>query len=697
MAIKGCYTTLSSGPAILSDTRLLVVQDSKSGSVGRGEPAQERLWNCTLGRRVLLALLTAILALGGTLALYWEAVQLPFLFDDMIHLRWLDWHSLPSIWTTAEGLGYYRPLTMSVWKIGHLLLGYNDPATLHTLNLLLHALNSVLAGYVAWRAQPGRGRTFYTLLATSLFVSFPFSYQAIPSTSSLSKPLIATLTMGSALLYWEARRRHSRRLLGFSLVAALLAPFAYESGVMVPLAILAVEIMGYSRREFERPSWLPILYMLLVWGGTLPVIISMEPETGASLSLPSLPSLWQNGVYFVEGLLSPITPVGTPLERILPVDRYVLLSVLDVLGLGALFAFYRWVKQTRLFLYALSWFVVAVLPLWLMLDFSYVITSPRLLYLGAVGSGLLWAGLPVFLWTKLPNRWWPKVLAVVSVVGLLSFNAAYVRQKMTLAGAVAAPLWQAAHAAKGQEHSSSLLYLNVPAWIAPKEPTYRIGTEGLTFIPEYVRVQDFVYVTTGAEPKIRAFMFDPAKQDWKAYIGYSGTGLDWDGLANEIRHADGVYLTTYSPDELRFVKAGTLDHTDRLPDSHTALARFGDYFLLLDSQIESSDGELVLQFGWYCQQVPDEDLTVFVHVYEQSGQLVAQGDGYPLLGLFPPLGWQPGDLVRDIRYIALPDDVADERYMVAVGWYDTATGQRLAAFDRQGQPAAQDAIQVPGP
>jgi hypothetical protein len=159
---------------------------------------------------LLFWILVVVLASVGTLLLYREAPGLPFLFDDMIHLRWLDWHSLPAIWTTAEGLGYYRPLTMSVWKVGYLLQGHYDTAVFHSLNLILHALNSILTGRIAWRAYHDRGRRPFVLLAMALFLTFPLSYQAVPSSSSLSKPLIATLTLGSALLYWESRRRQSK-------------------------------------------------------------------------------------------------------------------------------------------------------------------------------------------------------------------------------------------------------------------------------------------------------------------------------------------------------------------------------------------------------------------------------------------------------------------------------------------------------
>jgi hypothetical protein len=644
-------------------------------------------------RVLIVVAMLVVLALGGTLFLYREALQLPFFFDDMIHLRWLDWHSLSLIWTTAEGLGYYRPLTMSVWKIGYLLLGYNDPGKLHFLNLLLHALNTTLVGYIAWRTWRGAGQVLLALIAASLFLTYPFNYQAIPSTSSLSKPLIATLVLGSVALYWESRRRCSRGLMALSLALGFLAPFAYETGVTVPLAILAVEILEYTRQEFERFSRLSILYMILIWGIGLPLIVLMEPNTGASLHLPSLLNLWQNGVYFSQGLLFPLSPLATPLAQILPIDQYVLLAIVNLVGFVAVLAFYRWAGRLDVFWYALSWFVVGILPLWLMLDFSYVITSPRLLYLGGAGAALVWGGIPVLLYTKLPSRSWLKALAVAGLLGMLVFNVAYIRDKMALAGVIARPIWQAAQAAAVHGKSASLLYLNVPAWIAPKKPIYRVGTEGLTFIPQYVRVQDSVYVNASVEPRIRAFMFDSVKQEWDAYIGYAGAGLDVAALAKEIRRADAVYLTTYASDGLRFVEAGAVEGSEPVT-LNTAGARFGEQILLVKHQAELSESELLLKLWWQAGQVPQGNVTVFAHIYDQAGQLLTQGDGFPLAGLFPPGEWQPGERVRDVRVIAFPDDMADGTYTVAVGWYNADTDQRLSVRDQEGQPVENDALCV---
>jgi hypothetical protein len=196
------------------------------------------------------------------------------------------------------------------------------------------------------------------------------------------------------------------------------------------------------------------------------------------------------------------------------------------------------------------------------------------------------------------------------------------------------------------------------------------------------------------EPRIRSVIFDPAKQDWQAFIGYSGNPADWNGVARRVRRVDAVYSTTYSSESLRLSEAGALEATDHVPDPDSVRATFGDQILLLGHRVEDSGHEVVLDLWWYSQQIPQNDITVFLHVYDAGGQLVAQADGYPLLGLYPPTSWQLGDLVHDIRYLSLPDGSRLEGHRIVIGWYDKATADRLPAIDQAGLPAPDNAIQL---
>jgi hypothetical protein len=61
---------------------------------------------------------------------------------------------------------------------------------------------------------------------------------------------------------------------------------------------------------------------------------------------------------------------------------------------------------------------------------------------------------------------------------------------------------------------------------------------------------------------------------------------------------------------------------------------------------------------------------------DPAGALVAQADGYPLLGMQPFWIWRPGDVVRDERYIA---PVPNSDYSIRLGIWELATQEHWSA------------------
>jgi hypothetical protein len=100
---------------------------------------------------------------------------------------------------------------------------------------------------------------------------------------------------------------------------------------------------------------------------------------------------------------------------------------------------------------------------------------------------------------------------------------------------------------------------------------------------------------------------------------------------------------------------------------------------------------------WWRSTAPlANDPVVFVHLYDSAGQLIATADGPPLAGGFPVSLWQPGDRVRDQHSIPLPEE-GERPSQVGVGWYDPATGARLAATTADGVRLPNDVVLVPLP
>ena len=122
-------------------------------------------------------------------------------------------------------------------------------------------------------------------------------------------------------------------------------------------------------------------------------------------------------------------------------------------------------------------------------------------------------------------------------------------------------------------------------------------------------------------------------------------------------------------------------------------AVFGEVIALQGARLSPAEGALHVDLWWEARAALETDRTVFVHLVDGRGQLVANGDGPPLQGGFPTRMWRPGDRVLDAHVIPLPPDLPPGSYNVAVGLYDPVSGVRLAAI-KGGERLLQDAVLV---
>jgi uncharacterized membrane protein len=88
---------------------------------------------------------------------------------------------------------------------------------------------------------------------------------------------------------------------------------------------------------------------------------------------------------------------------------------------------------------------------------------------------------------------------------------------------------------------------------------------------------------------------------------------------------------------------------------------------------------LTLTLFWRATETQVTDLTVFNHLADAQGKIVAQRDSQPDNGAYPMTDWQPGNTVIDRQLIRLPNNVAAGSYDLQIGLYDLTTGRRLPA------------------
>ncbi|MCL4832915.1 MAG: glycosyltransferase family 39 protein [Caldilineaceae bacterium] len=88
---------------------------------------------------------------------------------------------------------------------------------------------------------------------------------------------------------------------------------------------------------------------------------------------------------------------------------------------------------------------------------------------------------------------------------------------------------------------------------------------------------------------------------------------------------------------------------------------------------------------WQATAPLDRDFTVFVHLIDEDGGVVAQGDGPPFLELYPTSQWMAGEILNNPRTLQIPLTAPAGKYRVLVGLYDPETGVRLPVFNAAGQ------------
>jgi 4-amino-4-deoxy-L-arabinose transferase-like glycosyltransferase len=128
----------------------------------------------------------------------------------------------------------------------------------------------------------------------------------------------------------------------------------------------------------------------------------------------------------------------------------------------------------------------------------------------------------------------------------------------------------------------------------------------------------------------------------------------------------------------------------RFEEMQTTLYRFGPALALADFSLSPEEPgpgeELTLTLTWRADAAPGQDMTIFVHLLDQDGNLIAQHDGPPREGLMPTLAWQAGDVIDDPHLLMLPPDSPPGQYTLRIGVYESATKERLAVIDANGQP-----------
>ena len=104
---------------------------------------------------------------------------------------------------------------------------------------------------------------------------------------------------------------------------------------------------------------------------------------------------------------------------------------------------------------------------------------------------------------------------------------------------------------------------------------------------------------------------------------------------------------------------------------------------------------VTLRVRWRAGGPLARSYTVFAHLLNANGALLAQDDHLPLQGRYPTDFWGKGEVIGDEHTFRVPLDAAEGPTSLLLGLYDLSDGQRLPRLD--GGDKWPDAVQITGP
>lgn len=654
-----------------------------------------------------LWLLFAGFVTAVVLLLYGGALALPFFFDDFVHYPFVEANSLARTWLTTDELAYYRPLNFSLWRFTYMAFERHNPVVDHAINLVVHGANGFIVGWLATWLWAWRGDRFPVVassrprvdwwrvyLSAALFLAFPFSYQAVPWVGSLSHILVTTLILLS-LAFYVRMRRSDQALWGIpSLLMAFLAPFAHENGVLVMPLIVLLELTTPAAVR----RWRKALKAALIW--SLPLVVYLPIWLGlprleeGRLFGNSLEGVLQNSAYFLQGLFYPFTAFGGWLHTGRGVSDMTAVALLSVLGLVVALGVQLSSRASLRSLLPWLWYGVAALPAVLFLVFEYVINGPRLLMLASVGAAWLWADVALLFVRGARQGSRAHALrtavAVAFAALLLWQNGRFIHERMAYHAMLGDGFQQViAATTAANEAGEEAVFINFPSWLAPKRPTFALGHEGVLFWPDYVPPEMLMATHTGAFGELSFVRDDATRPELTdEFYGLTGPQPDWTALRTVPAQ---VLKTEYGPANLALRPVGAVGPpAQESPPGAASFRQDGGAtgVDLLDAYATAVPGGVWVDLLWQTAEPPSQT-TVFVHLVDGAGNLVAQADGDPLGGIYPFERWRTGEIVRDRRWVPLPES---EGLSVRAGLYQRENGERLTAVAADGAPLPEDAF-----
>jgi hypothetical protein len=178
---------------------------------------------------------------------------------------------------------------------------------------------------------------------------------------------------------------------------------------------------------------------------------------------------------------------------------------------------------------ACCWIILASSPSVFLLDYQYIIGSPRLLYFSSAGAAMLWT-IPVIALTPILSRTnWISILMrclqIILLACLIITPLPYIVCQMNYMSRASDFALTLAKSANSVPVGTELIYVNLPFYFTnidncelncPKR--YPFAPVGAVVIPPYASLRDFIHFNGGPDRPARAVIWRAAEIDWAPFV-----------------------------------------------------------------------------------------------------------------------------------------------------------------------------------
>ena len=124
------------------------------------------------------------------------------------------------------------------------------------------------------------------------------------------------------------------------------------------------------------------------------------------------------------------------------------------------------------------------------------------------------------------------------------------------------------------------------------------------------------------------------------------------------------------------------------PIQHPLSATLGSQARLLGYDLSADEiapGQpLTVTLHWRAEATGERGYVVFVHLLDGEERMRAQSDREPVDGARPTTSWLRGEILRDLHPLLVAPDAPPGQYLLEIGMYDPAGGERLPVLDARG-------------